>query len=467
MKLLRQKLLVATLPLFLASCTSSPPFQGAEMTLPSSWSSSNTLDLSKVPLVSVSSTEKIDHLWWTHFDDDVLNTLIQQAVTNNNNLKIAMAKTAEARAGRLSSYSQLMPQINANAGAQRGNQGAATFDKTVNQTDIGLQASWEIDLFGGNQARVSEASAILESQEASQQAVHVALLSEVARNYFDFRSYQEQIAIAERNIELQKKTLNIVQVQVKEKVASDLDLQRAGAQLATAEAELPNLKTALSASRNRLQVLVGEIPGTDWQLIASQRALKPLDHKLVIAAPASVIAERPDIRAAERRLASSAASVKAATTDLFPKISLTSFFGAQTLTPESFTPWGVGINLVQPLLNFGKLQSQIDIKNAQQEQAFHAYQQTILEAVENMENALAAYINETSRNASLREAYEKSSKAEKIARIQYQEGQTGLLDLLLVQQNALAAESALARSDTALRNYLVAIYTAAGGGWHG
>jgi multidrug efflux system outer membrane protein len=190
-----------------------------------------------------------------------------------------------------------------------------------------------------------------------------------------------------------------------------------------------------------------------------------LDHRILIAAPATVLAARPDVRVAERRFAASISAKDAASAELFPDISLTAFFGAQTTTPLSTTPWGGGLNLLQPVLNFGRIQSQIAVTDAQQKQAFLNYQQTVLEALENMENALSGYVRETARNASLAAAVAQNRKAEDLARQQYGNGFTGLLDLLVAQRDLLDAEAGQAASDANLRKDLVAIYTAAGGGW--
>jgi multidrug efflux system outer membrane protein len=191
----------------------------------------------------------------------------------------------------------------------------------------------------------------------------------------------------------------------------------------------------------------------------------PLDHRILIAAPAAVLAARPDVRAAERRFAASISAKDAADAELFPDISLTAFFGLQGASGLSATPWGVGANLLQPVLNFGRIESEIDVANAQQKQAFLNYQQTVLEALENMENALSGYVRETARNASLAAAVVQNRKAEDLARQQYGNGFTGLLDLLVAQRNLLDAEAGQVASDANLRKDLIAVYAAAGGGW--
>jgi multidrug efflux system outer membrane protein len=193
--------------------------------------------------------------------------------------------------------------------------------------------------------------------------------------------------------------------------------------------------------------------------------MKPLDQHILIAAPATVLATRPDVRAAERQVAASISAEDVATAEMFPDISLTALFGLQTATPFSSTPWSLGGTLVQPILNFGRIQSQIDAADAQEKQAFLNYQQTVLEALENMENALSGYVHETSRNVSLTAAVTQTRKASELAKQQYSNGYTSLLDVLVEERNLLDAEASQAASDANLRKDLVNIYTAAGGGW--
>jgi multidrug efflux system outer membrane protein len=416
--------------------------------------------------LAVDANAAVEHDWWRHFGDPTLDALIGEAVANNKSLQIAKARVEEARANRGIARASLFPQINAAASASRGNQGLLTNDKVFNIADAELDASWEIDLFGRNQARNREAAAILESEEAGSQAVRIGLLAEVARNYFDMRNFERQIVLTRQNLETQRKTLELTQLQLQGGYASDFDVQRAAAQVSTTESQIPVLEAAYDAALARLNTLLGYPPGSRDPLLKTEQALGPLDHRILIAAPATVLAARPDVRVAERRFAATISAKDAATADLFPNISLTAFFGAQSTTPLSATPWGVGLNLLQPVLNFGRIESQIAVADAQQRQAFLNYQQTVLEALENMENALSGYVRETARNVSLAAAVAQNRKAEDLARQQYGNGFTDLLDLLVAQRNLLDAEAGQAASDANLRKDLVAIYTAAGGGWH-
>ena len=463
---MRKTTLVLFAALLLSACASAaPPSQDSKIDAEPQWINLPLTTEARNAPVTSDPRAAVEHDWWRSFGDPTLDGLIAEALTNNKTLAVAKSRVEEARANRAGARSRLFPEINATASASRGNQGFLTNDHVVDIAQADIQASWEIDLFGRNQARVSEAAAILESEEAATQAVRVGLLAEVARNYFDMRNFERQIVLTEQNLETQRRTLELTQVQLQGGEASDFDVQRAGAQVSATEALIPDLRAAYEAAITRRNLLLGYPPGTRDSLLGAPQRLQPLASQIVVAAPATVLATRPDIRAAERRFAGAIAAKNAATADLFPDISLTAFFGLQGATGISATPWGVGGNLIQPILNFGRIESQIDAADARQQQDFLSYQQTVLEALGDMEDALSAYVRENARNASLVTAVSQNRKAQDLAMQQFGNGFTSLLDLLVAQRNLLDAEASQAASDAILRKDLVSIYAAAGGGW--
>ena len=454
--------------LWLAACTDPVGFQDFGFSAPALWSrltGENGKPASADAPLAMDAQAKIDHQWWTHFSDPVLDQLITLALTNNQSLAIAKARVEEARANRGLARSALLPQINGLGSASRANQGYLTNNQTYTVAEADLSASWEVDLFGRNQAKTAQAQALLESQEDNQNAVRVSLLAEVARNYFDYRNDERQIDLTRKNLDTEQKTLDLVEAQRQGALASDFDVSRAAAQVATTQAQIPALESARDAALNRINILLGVPPGTRDALLAQPQDLKPLDQHIVIAAPASVLATRPDVAAAERQFAASISAKEAATRQVFPDISLTALFGAQYASPFNSNPWSLGASLTQPILNFGRIQSQIDAADSQQTQAFLTYQQTVLTALEDMENALSYYIHESTRNANLTTATQQSSKAAELARQSYANGESSLLDLLVSERDLLAAQSAQAASDAALRVDLATVYSAAGGGW--
>jgi NodT family efflux transporter outer membrane factor (OMF) lipoprotein len=449
-----------SLPLY-AGCIAPVKVQESKIPTPVSWQTSASSGTS----VSFSSSTTVDQTWWKHFEDPTLEAVLQEALKNNKSLAIAKSRVEEARAARGVSRSALMPQVNGVASASRGNLGVSTNDQIIGQAQAGFDATWEIDLFGHNQARAAEAQALVQSAQAQEQAVRIALLAEVARTYFDLRNYERQLEITQKNLENQRKTQELIHAQVAGALASQFDAQRAGAQVSATESQIPALQNAYAATLNRLNVLLGYPPGTQDALLKTPQALKAVDPHILAAAPATVLANRPDVRAAERRLAATISGRRAAISDFFPKISLLGFYGVQTSTLFDATPWMIGANAVQPLLNFGRLRSQLNAAGARKSQAFYGYQQTVLEALENMENSLSGFLHEYQRNQLLNTGVEQNRKAAELAKLQFTGGYTGLLDVLIAERDVLNAESTFVASDTTLRKNLVAIYTASGGGW--
>ena len=447
----------------LAACTSPKGTQPSGLETPETWS--GLADQAAAGPLVRSDRAEVEQHWWRSFNDPVLDRLIAAALAGNRSLKIAEARVEEARAARHGAVAALYPTVAATGDLTRENAGLVTSNKTVSIQEADLQASWEVDLFGKTQANAAAAAAIVQSTEARRQAVMVALLAGVARAYFDLRNDERQIAITESNLATQQRTLDLIKAQQQGALASSLDVDREAAQVATTSAQIPALRAAYKVARHQLAVLIGTPPGTIGPWLTANADLSPLPPTVLVAAPAQVLANRPDVRAAERSFAASVSTSEAASREVFPTISLVGLFGIQDSTLFNATPWAIGANLAQPILNFGRIQSDIDVANARQKQAFLSYQEAVLEALEDMEDALSLYLNENERERQLATAAQENRRAVDLAEQQYKSGYSGLLDLLDAQRNELAAESSLAASETALRQQLVHIYTAAGGGW--
>ena len=413
----------------------------------------------------VTTSGEVDQQWWTHFRDPVLDELIVEALANNRTLAIARERIEEARANRTVAQSALFPQVEADATASRANQGYLTANRAINLGQADIQASWEVDLFGRNQALTAQATAILQSTEAASQATRVTLLADLARNYFDLRDYERQLALTRENLDLQQKTYELTNTQFQAGYSSQYDVQIAAAQVSTTAASIPPLQANYDSALTALNVLLGEPPGTVDARLKTPSALQPLDARILVAAPARVLETRPDIRVAERQFAASISGREAAVAQLYPDISLTGLFGIQGTTGFGGTPWSIGSTLAQPILNFGRIEGQIDAADAQQKENFLNYQQVVLAALQDMENALSNYQHESLHFSTLTASVEHNQSAANLAQQQYNGGAFSLLDLLIVQRDLLAAEEAQADSDAALRKDLVSIYTAAGGGW--
>lgn len=457
----KQLIAAASLAVLLAACTTPEPVQETKLSTPDMWT---RLSKSDAALAGSSSIE-IEQAWWKSFNDPTLDRLIGRALENNKTLQIAATRVEEAEAGLSGSRANLLPNITGGGDITRANQGFATNNKAVTLKEGSVQASWELDLFGKNQARVRQVGALAQSAEAQRQAVMVSLLADVARTYFDLRNDQEQIRITRANLQTQQKTLDLINAQRVGALSSQLDVSRSTAQVATTSAQLPALEAAYETALDRLNLLVSEAPGALDADLAPAHGLPALQQKVLVAAPAKVLANRPDVRAAERQFAASLSAKEAATREFFPTISLTGLFGIQDSSAFYSRPWSGAAGLTMPIFDFGRIEADIDAADARQKQAFLGYQETVLEAATDMEDALSFYQHDGARQHDLALAAEQNRKAVDLAAQQYRAGYSGLLDLLVAQQSELDAESSLATSEAQLRKDLVHIYAAAGGGW--
>jgi len=453
----------------LSSCASALPYQSSGIKPPSFWSKITHLNAKpEVDLNSLVITDdkaQVEQDWWKHFNDATLNELMKEIVINNKNLGIARGRVLEAKSNLQYANAAQLPEIDGVVAPSRGYQGISTAKKPIGNISAEFQASWDIDIFGRNLPRLAQTKAILQYADASQQAVLVGLLAELGQDYFDLRNYQQQIEITLKNLAIQKKTLSLIKAQQIGAMASDFDVERASAQVSTTESKLPQLRTSYQLMLNRINVLLGLLPGDKDAFIEQKQDLGPLDERIIVAAPATVLANRPDVKAAERNFAASISNRQYAFKQFFPAISLLSYYGVDRSNSVTATPWNVGLDIVEPLIDFGRIKAGVNLADAEEKEAFLNYQETVLEAVEDMENDLTSYKNEVMRNRLLRASVTQNNKAASLAQEQFKGGYTGLLDVLVAQGNLLDAESALADSDTALRKDLVNIYTASGGGW--
>ncbi len=321
-------------------------------------------------------------------------------------------------------------------------------------------------MFGANRARLEAAGAGLEATTFDRDRTQLVLAAEIARNYVRLRASQQQYAITLQNLRIQQETLKITQGQRDEGAVSDLDVVRAQAQVNGTMARLPQIRTASVSFINRLNVLTGHAPGTLDEVLNKVRMIPSMPPALVIATPVAVIAQRPDVSVAERRLAQATALSAAAIADFYPKLSLQGFFGVQHSQLYGVTsPWSATVTALLPLLNFGKLSSQADAADARKEQALYVYQQTILLALEEAENSLSGYLSELNRRKSLQLVAAQQAKAADIAREQYKAGIAAQIDLLVAERNRLDADNDVILSQQQVAENLILLYRSLGASW--
>lgn len=420
------------------------------------------------------STANPEAQWWKAFNDPVLDGLIAQALAGNLDIKIAVARVAEARALFKDARLDQLPRVTADGTyvksdqQQPGSNGQRVESETY---QAGFDAGWEIDLFGRVRRGVESARAEAGAAQADLRDAQVTIAAEVARTYLELRGAQARLAVATRNLDTQRETLRLTQVRYNAGAGSPIDVASAQARLNATEAAIPALITAEKRANYRLCVLTGQRPGAlDAALAARQAEVTPLIAALPIGDAADLLRRRPDVQAAERRLAAQTAQVGVATADLFPRVRVTGFVGFLSGTASGFgdsasQAWSVAPSVTWPALDLGGARQRLKAAEARNDAALANYDQTVLAALEDLENALVGYRQQQAQLVSLTNQAAASRRAAELARIQYKEGGIDFLVLLDAERTLLAAEDSLTVAETGVNTNVVAIYKALGGGW--
>lgn len=462
----RQRTWLLVSALCLQSCAVGKDYQIPSTDITNVWNIlSQNEALAPIPPVKVTSDKNMDIAWWALFRDETLTRLVEKSLVANNDLKATQARILEARANERLEHSSFFPQLEAAGSLRRQTLGSSFGDKLDTTKQGTVNGDWNIDLFGGTQRRSEAAAYATDEAIAHEEQTRLTLIADVARNYVRLRGLQQQYAVTQKNIGLQDDTLKITRGQRREEMVSQLDVARARAQLNGTRARLPLIRADIYAAINRLAVLTDMPIHEASELLSFPAAIPAVPIEVVTASPVDTIMRRPDVKVAERRLAQATALHGAAFAEFFPKLSLSGFFGrAGSDLFGSTNPWSAAANGLFPLLNFGRIQSQVDVADARQQQAFHQFRQQVLLAVEDVEVSFSAFINEADRYASLKEVAKDQDEAVTIAREQYKVGMAPQLDLLVAERNVLDAENDLITSETSTALNLIRLYNALGQG---
>lgn len=424
--------------------------------------------------------------WWSTFHDPDLDSLIERAVRANPDLKIAASRVLEARAGLGVTRARWSPAVEASGNPERvrgglpqgflrpntGGRSSLLAPFETNFFQQGFDASWEIDFFGGKRHALEAASADIKAAEEAGRETRVSLLAEVARNYGDLRAAQKRLEIAKRNIALETDTLALTRVRAEAGLGTELDVERQASQVATVEAKLPILESAVQMSLHRLSVLLGEKPDALDRELATAKPVPATPAVVPVGLPGDLLKRRPDVRRADSEVAAASARVGVARSDLFPKFTLTGGAGRQgtsfsglTLGAANFFSFGPAIKL--PVFTGGRLKANMAIQKERLIQAQLEYQKTVLRSLEETENALTAYSREQERRERLEQAAQSGRAATRLANELYTRGLVDFITVLDSERRQLTMEDELAQSDAGVFIDLVALYKALGGGWGG
>jgi multidrug efflux system outer membrane protein len=408
--------------------------------------------------------------WWEQFGDPVLADLEARALADNLDLHVAIARVHSARAAFSEAQFNYAPHVQLDGSYSRSKEQFPGFTNDrldIDSTSVGFDATWEIDLFGHVRHQAAAARDELGAEQANLADAQVTIAAEVARNYFELRGAQRQIAVAHDNLDNEQEALRLTQVRYQAGRVTELDEDSAQARLKATEATLPVLEADEKRFAYRLAVLLGMHPGAlDRQLTAVP--VRVMTAPLPIGDVSTLLRRRPDVRAAERNFAASTERVGVATADLFPRVTFSGFVGflsgdTSQLGKAASRAWLINPAVSWPALDYGSVHARLRGAKAEADGALAAYQKAVLSALEDFENACVGYGTQETRLGSVLEQAQASRRAAQLAEIQYREGSVNFLVLIDAQRTLLQAEDELAQAETAANTSAVAVYKALGG----
>ena len=467
---MRRRVAALTLASLTAACTVGPDYKPDELDVPSTWTEQQPSPVDKAAADAALKD------WWAAFKDPLLDRLIAQAIAGNDDLKLARQRLIQARAGRAVAASVDYPQVKAAAARLQSNSSTTVdYPPGIGQYrtwELGFDASWELDVFGGTKRAEEAADAEIGAAIEDRRTILVSLLAEVAGDYASLRTSQLRLAIAERNIEAARKGLDLTQQEFQRGLGTDLEVAQARAQWNNVRSAPPPLKASVARLSHAIGVLVGGFPGDLEAELSKPAALMEVPANLPVALPSETLANRPDIRRAERRYAAATARIGVATAALFPHFEIPLMIDPTSATLSSLLlakslDWNLGLEASGLIYDGGKTDAQIESAKAAAESARIDYEQTVRNAFRDVEDALVNFSTETERNSTLKEAASDSDQALDRATRLYGAGLTDFLKVLDSERAAFTAEDVEAQSRLAKVQDVIALFKALGGGWQG
>jgi multidrug efflux system outer membrane protein len=445
-----------------SGCMVGPNYHPPQVSVPSAWTSWPGETTAEADLVH----------WWRAFNDPNLTSLMDRAVKSNLDLKQAESRVRQARAARRVVSAGLWPTLDV-TGSYTKTQTAGGAGGGPTRHDLwktGLDAAWELDIFGGVRRSVEAADADIQAAVEDQRDVLVTLTGEVALNYIELRGYQQEIVIAKNNLEAQQRTAALTRQRFSSGLVGALDVANADAQVGNTSSQIPALETSAQQTIYSLSVLLGSEPAALSKELSPVSAIPVTPPTVPAELPSTLLRRRPDIRRAEAQIHAATARIGVATADLFPKFNLTGSAGYQsnalsTLMNSRTSFWSFGPSVDWQIFSAGSIRANIEVQKALTEQAVLTYQTAVLTALQDVENALVAYSKEQQRHKALRDTVAANRKAVGLAIQLYSQGQTDFLSVLDAQRSLYTSEDSLVQSTRDLSTDFVSLYKALGGGW--
>jgi NodT family efflux transporter outer membrane factor (OMF) lipoprotein len=456
-------LLLFLLPILLGGCKVGPNFKTPPPDVPPTWAGVTN----NVGVAAITTNPPNLTAWWTNFHDPMLVSLIDQALHTNLSLALAQSRLRQARASRGIVSGPFWPSATANGAYSRGAVGTAP---SSNSFSAGLDATWELDIFGGTRRNIESATATIQSARDNIHDTQVTVCAEIALDYIQLRGSQEQIDIADNNLKSEERTAGLTRQRLAAGFVSALDVANAEAQVATTASAIPVLETSARQSIYALSILLARPPADLVEQLSKEGPVPLTPPDVPVGLPSDLLKRRPDIREAEAQWHAANAQIGVAKNDFFPQFSLTGNINYQsdlvrTLFAGSSRLWSVGPSVTWPIFQGGAIAANVRLQKELTDAASITYRQTVLQALDDVENALVAFAREWDHRKALNEAVVQNRRAVDLSMQLYTQGNTDFLSVLDAQRSLYTSETALSQSKESISTDLVALYKALGGGW--
>jgi NodT family efflux transporter outer membrane factor (OMF) lipoprotein len=457
-----------------AGCAVGPTYERPDVQLNSSWSGEQD--------TRVATQTSTDAAWWRSFADPVLDQLIDLAYRQNLSLQVTGLRIMEARARLGYAVGQKYPQFQATVGSatmSEPSEFALNSIQTGNayEYQLGFDASWEVDFWGRYAKGISSEESAYFASVADYDNAIVALVSEVARTYAVIRTFQVLVALAQQNAAVQEEGLRIAEARFRAGATPELDVAQARTLLESTRATIPQLQASLQQSQNALSTLLGQTSGTLGAMLEPPAEIPLATAAVAVGVPAELLRRRPDIRAAELSAMAQSDRIGIAMTDFYPRIALFGSIGAQVgdggTVQSSFSDffssdalfYAWGPRLLWTVFNYGRIKNNVRIEDARFQQSLVNYQETVLRAGQEVEDALAGYLRSQEAEVFARNAADSARRSVDLAFVQYREGAVDFQRVLDAQRSLLQEENTHAEIRSSVTTSLIALYKALGGGW--
>lgn len=459
----RRSLAWTALASLCGACTLGPDYVRPLVEVPPEWREMQTAEAQSLA----------DTPWWELFGDPALQELIRIALAENKDLAIAVERIEEARARWGFQRADLFPRVDASGSAGRVRLSESGLQPTGGEIEdsiysVGASAFWELDVFGRIRRATEAELALLYATEETRRAVVLALVSGVAQAYVELRDLDQRLAISLRTLESRVAYVELARVRFEGGLTSELDWRQAQAELHRTEGFVYQFELLVAQKENELAVLLGRSPGAIARGV--EVAALPVPPAVPAGIPSELLDRRPDLLAAEHELASSYARIGEAKALLWPSIALTGSFGWESteldeLIDAPARTWSFGANLLQPIFNAGQNRRRVDVTESQQRQALYSYEQSILIALREVEDALVGFRKSGQRRTSEEQRVVSERQVLDLAELRYRGGVADYLEVLDAQRSLFDAELDATQSVSDQLVSLVQLYKALGGGW--